>query len=132
MLFLPFPKATLLVPSGPDSDPDCKHLFIVLTAPNAIDLSVLKVGVSSVPSTGNHDPTCELFRGDHPFIRHPSYIRYRDAVIIEAQKLIDGVASGALIAKDPLSDDIMARVVYGIETSPFVAPKVLAYYLAHR
>lgn len=32
-LFLPLRRATLLVPSGPDNDPDRKHLFVLLTDP---------------------------------------------------------------------------------------------------
>src|SRR3990170_5662670 len=32
-LFVPFRRATLLVPSGPAHDPDQKHLFILLTDP---------------------------------------------------------------------------------------------------
>jgi hypothetical protein len=32
-LFVPFKRATLLVPSGPANDPDRKHLFVLLTDP---------------------------------------------------------------------------------------------------
>jgi len=32
-LFLPIKRATLLVPSGADGDPDRKHLFVLLTDP---------------------------------------------------------------------------------------------------
>lgn len=116
------------MPSGPTSDPDCKHLFIVLTAPDKTDQTVLKVGISSVTPYGNHDNACELYKGDHSFIRHDSYVRYRDAVIIPAQKLIDGVKAGLLVPKESLSDAVMARVVHGMETSRFVAPKIRAYY----
>lgn len=32
-LFVPFKRATLLIPSGPVNDPDRKHLFVLLTDP---------------------------------------------------------------------------------------------------
>ena len=73
MLFVPYRRATLLVPSGPAHDPDQKHLFILLNDPARVlgygDKHSLLVGVTTIHAAIPHDPACELYPGDHPFIR---------------------------------------------------------------
>ena len=68
--FLPLRRATLLIPSGPRTDPNRKHLFILLTDPT-VDAAgrsfVLMVSLSTVRAGVPHDPTCILYAGDHPF-----------------------------------------------------------------
>lgn len=127
-MFLPFPKATLLVPSGPDHDPDRKHLFIVLTSPQKEQPLVLMVGVSSIRPHQSHDTACLLYSGDHPFIRHESYVRYTGARLIEGQSLADGVKTGKLVAREPVSDEIMARIIGGLYSSRFISPKIRSFY----
>jgi hypothetical protein len=126
-MFLPFPKATLLVPSGPSHDPDRKHLFIVLTKPDAAH-NVLIVGVASIPHQSNHDKACELARGEHAFLRHPSYVRFRGAHIVAAQSLIDSVSAGLMVVREPISDTTMERVIGGLQKSLFVSPKIRQYF----
>ena len=90
-LFVPYRRATLLVPSGPAHDSDQKHLFIVLTDPAQVlgydEKHSLLVGVSTIHQSVAHDPACELFAGDHPFIRHKSYVYYAEARIEASQNL---------------------------------------------
>jgi len=78
-LFVPYRRATLLIPSGPARDPDQKHFFIVLTDPvRVMDHDAkhsLLVGVSTIYPNVPHDPACELHPGDHSFI-HKSYVFY--------------------------------------------------------
>ena len=73
-LFVPFRRATLLIPTGAAHDPDRKHLFIVLTDPAQVldfdDKHSLLVGVYSINPDSHYDPACELYAGDHGFIRH--------------------------------------------------------------
>lgn len=78
-LFVPVKRATLLVPSGPEQDPNRKHLFILLTDPQPPDQSMLLVGVASIYNDIPHDSTCYLYPGDHPFIRRKSYVYYARA-----------------------------------------------------
>ena len=70
-MFIPFRRASLLIPSGPTHDPQRRHLFIVLTDPfddtgNGVS-RVLLVSLASVRDSC--DRTCILKPGDHPFIR---------------------------------------------------------------
>lgn len=133
-LFVPFRRATLLVPSGPVHDPDQKHLFVVLTDPvealNFAGKHSLLVGIASLYPDVPHDPACELHAGDHPFIKHKSFVFYAEARIEISQKLIDGVKRGIFSPQGMLAEDIFARVCHGLTLSRFTAPKVLAFYQA--
>ena len=133
-LFVPYRRATLLVPSGPAHDPDQKHLFIILTDPAQVrDYDAkhsLLVGVSTIYEGIPHDPACELYAGDHPFIRNKSYVYYAEARIEASQKLVDGVKRGLLSPKGMLAEEIFARVCHGLTQSRFAAPRTLTFYNA--
>lgn len=132
-LFVPFRRATLLIPSGPADDPDRKHLFILLTDPvvgGSGEKESLLVGVSSVRQGAFHDPTCILYPGDHPFIRRDSFIAYGRARIELSQKLINGVQAGVLAPRETLDGAVFARVCQGLLDSRHTAPKIRAFYSA--
>lgn len=52
------------------------------------------VSVSTYRAGLPADDSCRLFAGDHPFIKHKSFIDYRNARIVEAEKLIKGEQQG--------------------------------------
>ena len=134
MLFVPYRRAALLVPSGPAHDPNQKHLFILLTDPAQVldyeDKHSLLVGVTTIHAAIPHDPACELHPGDHPFIRHRSCVFYAQARIEISQKLIDGVKRGIFAPQGMLVEDLFARVCHGLTLSRSTTPKVLAFYEA--
>lgn len=131
-LFLPFKRATLLIPSGPAHEPDRKHLFILLTDPyphpESNIKSVLLVSLSTLNHKLPHDSTCILYPGDHPFIKKESFVSYQKARIEEADKLIRGVTNGILVHRETLDSAIFARVCYGLMQSPLTAPAHLKFY----
>lgn len=132
-LFVPYRRATLLIPSGPEADPFRKHLFILLTDPvaNATgDKEALLVGVASVRQGYFHDPACHLYPGDHEFIGRESYVHYARARIELAQKLVNGVKQGLFVPKQMLGPEIFARVCHGLTESRHTTPKILSFYLA--
>ncbi len=133
-LFVPYRRATLLIPSGPAHDPDRKHLFIVLTDPAEVleytEKHSLLVGVGTVQPGLPHDPTCLLHAGDHEFIRHRSYVHYARALIEPSQSILNGVKKGLLVPKDMLVEDIFARVCKGLVESRFTPPKIMSFYEA--
>ena len=134
MLFVPYRRATLLVPSGRAHDPDQKHLFILLTDPARVlgyeDKQSLLVGVTTIHAGIPHDSACELYAGDHSFIKHKSFVYYAEARIEISQKLIDGVKRGIFSPQGMLAEDIFARVCHGLTQSRSTAPKVLSFYQA--
>jgi hypothetical protein len=76
-VFVPFKRATLLIPSGPANDADRKHLFVLLTdhieASGFEEKHALLVNIASVPNGLPYDSTCILKPGEHRFIKHESY-----------------------------------------------------------
>jgi len=122
-LFVPYRRATLLIPSGPAHDPDRKHLFIVLTDPAQVleytEKQSLLVGVTTVQADLPHDPACLLHAGDHEFIRHKSFVHYAKALIHSSQTILNGVKKGLLVPKDMLVEEIFARVCKGLVESRF-------------
>jgi len=132
-LFLPLRRATLLVPSGPESDPDRKHLFILLTDPadaGAGVKAVLMVSLSSIKQGVPHDASCILYPGDHPFVKRESFVVYQKARIEDADKVLRGVKDGKLVPQDPIDSAVFARICKGLEESRLTPPKVLRFYLA--
>ena len=127
-MFFVVKRATLLIPSGPLSDPNRKHLFICLTDPAGVAKETLMVSVSTIRTGLPADETCHLFDGDHPFIKHKSFVDYRNARIIAAEKLVKGVSQGLFTALDTLETSVFARVCYGLTQSPLTAPKHLEFY----
>lgn len=134
MLFWPVKRATLLIPSGPVHDPDRKHFFILLTdpipKPDAGAQQVLLVGIATRNPNFQHDQTCILYPGDHPFLNRESYVNYRLARIEEAGKLVAGVKNGLFVPQGTIDTAIFARVCQGLLNSRHTTPKVLRFYQA--
>lgn len=131
-LFLPLKRATLLIPSGPQSYQDRKHLFVLLTDPHVDGAGkhcVLMVSLSTVRSGVPHDATCILYAGDHPFVKHDSYVVYLKARLEEADKVLRGVKNGQLVPQDPMDGVVFARICKGLEDSRLTPPNLFTFYL---
>jgi hypothetical protein len=131
-LFVPFKRATLLIPSGAANDPDRKHLFVLLTdpieAPGFDEKQVLLVNITSVPNGCSYDSTCILKPGEHRFIKHESYVYYAKARIEAANALLRGVKSGRLTPHDIMDQAVVKRICDGLPQSPHTTPKILRFY----
>ena len=131
-LFLPLKRATLLIPSGPESDKDRKHLFILLNDPHDDESGkacVLMVSLSTVRQGVPHDPACILYAGDHAFVKHDSYVVYQKARIEEADKVLRGVKIGQLVPQAPMDGAVFARICKGLEESRLTPTRLLNFYL---
>jgi hypothetical protein len=127
-MFFVVKRATLLIPSGPEHDPDRKHLFVCVTDPLGAARETLIVSLSSVRAGEWHDPACKLHPGDHPFVKATSFVNYRFARIESADKLERGVREGKLTPHEPLGSEVFAYLCRGLEESSGVAPKILDFY----
>lgn len=131
-MFLPARRATLLIPSGPAHDPNRNHLFILLTDPvddpDSGSKFVLLVSLSSIKAGQYHDPTCALLRGDHPFIKNPSYIDYSRARIEDAAKVLRGVKEGLFTPQGTIEAGVFARICKGLLDSRHTVPKVRRFF----
>jgi len=116
----PHEGATLLMPSGNQGD----HLFIVLNNPTIFTgygshPCVVLVNLSTVRTETQHDSTCLLPAGCHPFVKQESYVRYRAARIETVAHLSAGVAQGLFKPHNPIPADLLASIKNGLKISPF-------------
>lgn len=69
------------------------HLWVILTDPAAYPDDVVIVSVTTT-HTGSrvvrsYDPACDLRRGDHYLVTHPSFVLYNEAIVVTVQVLQD-------------------------------------------
>ncbi len=118
----------LLIPSGPGS---YQHLFTILVNPCILPdrgnrSQVLSVGISSIPIGVDipYDNACIIKPGEHPFIRHDSYVRYRDARIDTAEHIEKRVHEGVFSVKPPCGAELLRRIITGASTSRYASREV--------
>lgn len=110
------PKDTLLIASGPLSDPDKKHLHVAITAACSNHHHIL-VPICSIPEDLYYDRTCILTPEDHPFIKHSSYVDYGLIKQRHAAHLQKYLENGTYLVKEVVSDDLFKRICNGITES---------------
>lgn len=111
-----------LVPSGPR---DYLHLHVVCNdGGNTPDWRIL-VSISSIKDHKFHDPSCEIEAGEHPFISRRSFVEYRHAQQRSAEQIKRCLETGAYVAKEPVSQELLDRIVAGFSVSDFTDPWVL-------
>lgn len=116
------------IPSGPN---DQEHLFVVLTDP-AKHAGILLVNATSCYPGVPDDPSCYLYVGDHPFIRHQSYVLYSKARYILKARLSIEIASKNFIPHSPqMPPTVFARVIAGI-ASPHMTPNERAFAMRYK
>jgi len=125
MIFLPLRRATILVPSGPSTDPDRLHLHVLVAQ---METDWLLVSLSSVPEGFRFDGTTVAAVGEHPFVRQRSYIAYRHARIESQQTLLNGVNSGAFLPREAVPNELFGRICSGFDFSPFCTPYIREFY----
>jgi hypothetical protein len=114
--YKPAKGCTLLIPSGTAVDPDGKHLFVVVTNPCTGGFHLL-VSVTSVKPNRQHDPTCLLEAGEHPFLDRQSYVFYAKAQQLGHAGIIKCVGSGLYITKESCTAGMLKKVCEGISAS---------------
>lgn len=108
-----------------------KQFFYTGTGAN----SVVAVNVSSIRAGAEYDSACVLHAGDHPFIRHESYVRYKDAVVMKFESLLAKIESNEIKVLDNVSDEVFERILAGFEKSENTARKIkklMRQFLAER
>jgi hypothetical protein len=123
-------RATVWIPdTGPDQDPQRAHLFVVLTDPSA-DGMVLMVPICTAAT--KYDNTCIVGSGDHPFLKHKSYVAYYRLNTFKASVLEEQAKRGIVQFRGMLDDKIFALVCAGVESSRQAAPIYKKYYAAQK
>lgn len=125
--YRPARKGTILIPTGA-----VNHLHFICSDPTFYpatnDERVLIVNISTLKEHAYYDRTCILDRGDHPFIKHPSFVYYREALISSRERLSFGVETGVLTPHDPFEEHVIEKVLHGFSISQDVKYKVFRFY----
>lgn len=124
--YTPTRKGSLLIISGP-----VEHLYFICNDPVFFPAKAsdcfLAVNITSIKPEIQHDTTCVVVPGDHPFVVRPSYAYYEKAEIFGAETTRRRVATGDYKTHHSCSDQLIDRVIAGFTTSPFVSPKIRKY-----
>jgi hypothetical protein len=130
MTFVPTRKGTVLIPTG-----RVKHLHFICNDPvfhaGLGRDCVLVVNISSVDEDEPYDQTCTLDVGDHPFVKHKSYVYYKEAEILVADNVTRSVAEGNFAVHEVCSDETFRRVIDGFDVSDEVRIKIHRFYEKH-
>src|SRR5687767_10972697 len=87
------------------------HLWLVITTPTGPKDEFVFVNITTVHGTPEEDHTCILRAGDHPFVKHDSWVRYGDAFVANAGGI---AANAAAFRQHPaLTHPVLKRVVQG-------------------
>ena len=92
----------LLIPSGPNS---YQHLLTILVNPCILPNRGIsrRFFLSAFLLSGKYpnDNACIIRQGEHPFVQHDSYVRYRDARIDAVEHIENRVHEGIFSVKSP-------------------------------
>lgn len=100
------------------------HLWLVLNDPPAHHDVALMVNVSTLRP--NAETTCIVRPGEHPFLKHDSYVRYASARRAGVADLAAALKRGLLQRHQPASAALLAKVRAGALASPHLAGELRA------
>lgn len=128
MAYSPYRQGTILAPVGGKN-----HLHVVCNNPIYYPIygcdSILVVNITTVyPAPAHHDPACLLYKGEHPFIVHDSYVYYADAIVWKVPNVVSREQSGELIQHADITNDVFQRVLDGFQLSDFTSGKILKFF----
>lgn len=108
------------------------HLIILCSDPifwpRSACKAVLSVNISTWRDGANSsDPACILNVGDHPFIKHKSFVYYEQSVPLRFSGLQQRVQNGELIPYDDLTEDVLEKVMQGFYKSNRTPKQVLKF-----
>lgn len=110
---------------------DKKHLMIIVCVIDEDPIlgEILHcVYLTTLHNTGEEDKVCILQKGDHPFIKHDSYVEYSQLLHVRATYLQTQIAIGFAIPKDPISPAQLLLIKSAANNSDAIHPIDLIYF----
>jgi len=96
-----------------------RHLWAIISDP-LIDVADPAIIVNFTTYNEGKDPTCILHVGDHPFIRRPTGVDYRNAIDVSNAGLEACANRGQVVLQEPLKPEILHRIRQGAAESRFI------------
>ena len=100
------------------------HLWLIINGPAAHADVALIINVSTLRP--NAETTCIVQPGEHPFIKHDSYVRYRGARGVKVAHLAEAVKQGLLKPQQAAGKMLLEKVRAGAKASPLLAGELRA------
>lgn len=89
---------------------DKRHLMIVVAEKNGEYLIIpVTTWYEDLPPF-IQDNSCILNEGDHPFIKHKSWLNFKFAQAKQSIEILQGLLNGLLIRKEDLSPELLAYI----------------------
>lgn len=92
------------------------------------DLQVLTASITTIHEGVPHDGACVLAAGEHPFIKHASYIYYRRVHIDSLTHTQQMVDQGVWKPNDPCADALIEKIRAGLCESRLVRREIKVLY----
>ncbi len=108
-----------------------RHLFIVVLENFSNGNEIICPCVMVTSWTDNpklDDPACILDVGDHEFIRHESYIAYKEVVLFERDYIENCLEYGIFKVKPPVSEELLERIINSAPASRKISKNNLRYF----
>lgn len=126
MIFMPLKGSVYLIHTPRADNPDSHHKFVILNNPTEDnDFRVLMVNFSTVYREGKYDKSCILYPGDHPEVKHKSFMVYEEAKI-KSYKEIE--SEHIKQYRDRMKDDVMEKIIKGLIKSKDTPPYIKRFY----
>lgn len=112
--------------TGPAHAPERGHLHVILTNPCPAQKLLL------VPISSRHpkcDTSCLLGKGDHPFLKHDSFVFYARAGIYSATDIHQRILSSDITYRGLIEERVFGFICKGVLESPHLPPKFKKYYV---
>lgn len=91
---------------------DKQHLFFVIfdVADRCPELYICAMLSSWKEGSRFCDSACIIVEGEHPFVRHKSYIAYAETMILTRDDMERLIEEKKFIAKEPASPELIKRI----------------------
>jgi len=93
------------------------HLFVCLTEAFGNPEKVVLVNLSSARGYRFEDHTVVLEPGDHPYIKHKSYVAFGYARKALVEKLNSRITEGSAELREEVSEEVFERILDGLRKS---------------
>ncbi|MFB3882629.1 MAG: hypothetical protein ACE149_15285 [Armatimonadota bacterium] len=90
-----------------------KHVWVIISGPLLDTADPVVIVNLTTHRPGKTNPTCVLGPEDHPLIRHPTAVRYEDAVSVPNAGLESSANRGELVLQGQLRPDVLDRIRQG-------------------
>ena len=112
----------------PKNDPHL--LFVILDIcdrePNLFMCAMLSSWKDNSPYC---DSACIVEKGEHPFVKHKSYIAYRETLILTHDEMNWLVENGKFQKKEPASPGLIKRIIESAPKSRKIMPDIRNFIL---